>query len=72
MAKSNVGRDLADAIREVYPKASIDWFGNDPSRATMYVQCEPGSAERVLVLDLAVPEMPFTELVDNVLEMLEK
>ena len=56
----------------MYPKASIDWFGNDPSRATMYVQCEPGSAERVLVLDLAVPEMPFTELVDNVLEMLEK
>lgn len=70
--KRNVARDIVDAIHEVYPKANIDWFGSDLARATLYVQCEPGGTERVLVLDLAIPDMPFTELVDNVLEMLEK
>ena len=72
MSKPNVSRDLTDAIREVYPKAATSWFGEDPNRATLYVQCEPGGVERVLVLNLTVPDMPFTELVDNVLEMLEK
>lgn len=67
----NVARDLVDAIRDAYPQASTSWFGVDGRHATLYVQTEPGGEERVLVLDLELPELPFGELVDNVLKTLE-
>lgn len=70
--QTNRAQALVAAVKKEYPGCAVSWQG-DPSsgRITLFVDKRDGTAERVLALNLALPNLTTKELTANVLKALE-